>query len=209
VTDEIGVEKYVAAVEPGVVIHAAAITSIRSCESDRTAAWKTNVGGTSNLIRACERRARKPYFVYISTACVFQGDKGNYVETDVPYPKNFYAVTKLVGEQLTLNSHLARKLVARTNFVGRGKWAYARAFSDRYGTYLFADDVARALKSIVLARLSGVVHIAGKKRMSIYDVAKLNNPEIKSMTMKDYRGPPLTIDMTLRSDRLMPYKISI
>jgi dTDP-4-dehydrorhamnose reductase len=209
VTDAAGVEKYVTSLEPNIVIHAAAMTSVRDCEANQSMAWKTNVVGTSNFVRACEKLARSPYFVYISTACVFRGDRGDYVETDTPYPKNFYALTKLIAEQLVLASHLNKKLVVRTNFVAREKWPHARAFSDRFGTYLFSDDVAVALNEVIQNRMTGIVHVAGERRMSMYELARLNDPNISPMTMQDYNGPPLTIDMSLRSVRLKKFKITV
>lgn len=209
VTDAKGVQQYVASIEPSMVIHAAAMTSIRQCEENQQSAWKINVEGTANLIKACEKLARTPYLVYVSTACVFRGDRGDYVETDTPYPKNFYALTKLVAEQLVLASHLRKKLVVRTNFVAREKWPYAKAFSDRFGTYLFADDVARALKEALQIRMTGIVHVAGDMKMSMYELARLNDPDVRPMTMKDYNGPPLTVDMSLRSVRLKGHKITV
>jgi dTDP-4-dehydrorhamnose reductase len=208
VTDRAGVEKYMTSLGPSVVIHAAAMTSVRGCEDNQKAAWKTNVEGTSAVVMACEKMERSPYLVYISTACVFRGDGGSYAETDAPYPKNFYALTKLVAEQVVLGSHL-KSLVVRTNFVAREKWPYARAFSDRFGTYLFAEDVAMALKKVMERRMTGIVHVAGDRRMSMYELARLNNPDIKPMTMRDYEGPPLTVDMSLRSVRLKQFKITV
>jgi len=209
VTDDAGVEKYFSSFRPSIVIHAAAMTSIRYCEENPSEAWRTNVEGTSNIIRACEKLPRRPYLVYISTACVFRGDRGNYLETDTPYPKNFYALTKLIAEQLVLESHLSKNLVVRTNFVAREKWPYARAFSDRYGTYLFADDVAEALREVITSRTTGIVHVAGEKKMSMYEVARINSPDIRPMTMQDYDGPPLTVDMSMRSVRLKQFKITV
>jgi dTDP-4-dehydrorhamnose reductase len=209
VTDEAGVKKYITSLEPNVLVHAAAMTSIRECEDNQRDAWMTNVQGTSNVIRACESLARKPYFVYLSTACVFRGDRGDYTETDTPYPKNFYALTKLIAEQIVLDSHLKRKLVVRTNFVAREKWPHARAFSDRFGTYLFAEDVAIGIKEVIENRMTGVVHVAGEKKMSMYELAKLNSPDIRPMTMQDYDGPPLTVDMSLRSVRLRHFQITV
>ncbi|MGC1709148.1 MAG: glycosyltransferase, partial [Nitrosotalea sp.] len=31
-------------------------------------------------------------------------------------------------------------LIIRTNFVSKKKWPYSKAFVDRFGTYLFAED---------------------------------------------------------------------
>ena len=147
------------------------------------------------------------YFVYISTACVFHGDKGDYVETDIPYPKNIYSLTKLLGEFVVKYSGLKKWIVVRTNFVGRERWPYPKAFIDRYGTYLFSDEVASAIKSVINDNLTGIIHICGEKKISMYELAKITTPDIEPMTLDDYNGPPLTKDMSLRSIRLRPFKM--
>jgi dTDP-4-dehydrorhamnose reductase len=201
------VNKYICSEKPDVVIHTAALTNVPFCEENRKKAYETNVTGTENLVGACLAHNEKCYFVQISTACVFRGDVGNYVETDLPYPKNYYALTKLLAEFVVKCSKL-KFLIIRTNFVAKEKWPYPRAFIDRYGTYLFASDVAAAVKTVVQQRLTGIVHVRGEERMSMYELAKITTPDIKPMTLADYQGVPLTIDMTLSSTRLGPFKIA-
>jgi dTDP-4-dehydrorhamnose reductase len=201
------VDEYVAKQKPDVVIHTAALTSVPFCEENRKEAYETNVKGTENLVKACLAHDAKCYFVQISTACVFRGDVGNYIETDLPYPKNYYSLTKLLAEFVVTCSGL-KSLIIRTNFVAREKWPYPRAFTDRYGTYLFASDVAAAFKSVVQQSLTGIVHVRGEERLSMYELAKITTPDIKPMTLADYQGVPLTIDMTLSSVRLRPFKIA-
>jgi dTDP-4-dehydrorhamnose reductase len=201
------VDKYIAEERPNIVIHTAALTSVPFCEENRKEAYETNVTSTENLAGACSVHNAKCYFVQISTACVFRGDVGNYVETDLPYPKNYYALTKLLAEFVVEYSGL-KSLIVRTNFVAKEKWPYPRAFVDRYGTYLFASDVAAAVKSVVQQKLIGVVHVRGEERMSMYELAKITTPTVKPMTLAEYQGVPLTVDMTLSSVRLKPFKIS-
>lgn len=191
---------------PTVVIHAAALANIRQCEESRELAWATNVVGTTRLLEACTRAVSDVYFVYISTACVFGGERGSYVESDIPDPKNFYALTKLAGE-LIVSTH-PRHAILRTNFVTRERWPYPRAFADRFGTYLFAEDVATAVADIVAAGLTGVAHVAGEERLSMYELARLTTPDVLPMTLSEYQGPPLTQDMTLDSIRWKKYRLS-
>ena len=192
---------------PTTVIHAAAVADIRQCEQSRERAWATNVIGTANLVKACTEVVGDVHFVYISTACVFDGERGAYVESDIPGPKNFYALTKLAGE-LIVSSTCERHLIVRTNFVAREPWPHARAFVDRFGTYLFADDVAGAIAEVVHAGLTGVVHIAGDERLSMYSLARITTPDVLPMTLAEYQGPPLTRDMTLDSTRWKKYRLS-
>jgi dTDP-4-dehydrorhamnose reductase len=207
ITNEIDVYNFIKNSIPDIVIHTAAITSIRRCEEERELVWKVNVKGTENLVRACLEYKKDCYFVYISTACVFHGDRGDYIETDIPYPKNFYSLTKLLGEFIVKYSGLKKWLIIRTNFVAREKWPYPKAFVDRYGTYLFSDEVASAIKSVMSDTLTGVVHIHGNKKISMYELAKITTPNVEPMTLAEYNGPPLTVDMSLRSFRIKPFKM--
>jgi len=198
---------YVSILKPDITIHTAALTNVQLCEKDQQLAYNTNVLGTANLINALTEVKPDNYFVLVSTACVFQGDKGNYTEKDVPQPKNYYSFTKKQAEDIVLKSNL-KYLIARTNFVAYEPWPYSRAFTDRFGTYLFAQDVAYAIRELVDQGLTGLVHVCGTKRMSMFELAKITTPDIQPMTLKDYNGvAPLTIDMTLRSVRIKPYKL--
>lgn len=187
------------------IIHAAALTGVRECEDNKPEAWRSNVEGTRNLVEASLKFNQEIYFIYISTACVFEGTRGMYTETDIPYPKNFYAFTKYVGE--TSVRLILRHLIVRTNFVGSEPWRYPKAFTDRYGTYLFAEDVARGVKDVVDAEVEGVVHIVGSKKMSMYELAMMTSKTVQPMSLDGYRGPPLTVDMSLETVRWRRYEI--
>ena len=189
-----------------VIIHAAALTGVRDCEEDKSKAWKYNVTGTENLVNAFKKYCPDGYFVYISTACVFDGHRGMYNENDIPYPENFYALTKLLGEFLV--KKLSNYLIVRTNFVAKTAWKYPKAFTDRYGTYLFSQDVALGIKNTMDNNLQGIVHIVGDSKMSMHDIAKKLSPLVQPMTIHQYKGPPLTMDMSLDTTRWKKYTIS-
>jgi dTDP-4-dehydrorhamnose reductase len=197
ITDKEAVLSFIRENKPDMIIHCAALTGIRECENNKELAWRVNVEGTENLVRACEKVVKNCYFVYISTACVFYGDKGDYVETDIPYPKNFYSLTKLLGEFVVKYSNLKEWLIIRTNFVAREKWPYPKAFVDRYGTYLFADDLASAIKLITDKNMTGILHVCGEEKISMFELAKITTPDVKPVSLSEYDGPPLTVDMSL------------
>jgi len=188
------------------IIHAGALTGIRPCEENQSQAWKTNVEGTRNIVDAVLESKRKIQFIYVSTACVFDGHSEMYIESSIPYPENFYALTKLVGESEVRK--LPEFLITRTNFVAKEKWPYPKAFTDRFGTYLFADGVAQGIQDVQKEKLTGIVHIVGDKKISIFELAKITTPDVQPMTIDDYSGPPLTMDMSLDTERWKKYKIS-
>jgi len=187
------------------IIHTAAMTSIRQCESEKKLSWDTNVVGTKNLVDATTEFRPNSKFIYLSTACVFDGHDGMYKESSIPSPENFYALTKLIGEQQIKN--LKNYLIIRTNFVGKQKWMYPKAFTDRFGTYLFAENVASGIKEIFDANIEGTIHIIGDKKLSMYDLAKITTASIQPMTIDEYQGPPLTMDMSLDTERWKKYTL--
>lgn len=187
------------------VIHCAAITSIRQCDDNKSLAWNTNVEGTRNIVKVIENIDKNIKFIYISTACVFRGDESMYTEESVPYPVNFYAITKLVAENIVQS--LEHYLIVRTNFVAKKKWPYPKAFTDRYGTYLFAADVAYGIKEAYQNGMERIIHITGDKVLSMYELAKMTTDKIEPMTISEYHGPHLTMNMTLNSTRWKKYKI--
>ena len=187
------------------IIHTAAMTSIRQCESEKKLSWDTNVIGTKNLVDATAKFRPNSKFIYLSTACVFDGHDGMYKESSIPSPENFYALTKLIGEQQIKN--LKNYLIIRTNFVGKQKWMYPKAFTDRFGTYLFAENVASGIKEIFDTNIEGTIHIVGDKKLSMYDLAKITTASIQPMTIDEYQGPPLTMDMSLDTERWKKYTL--
>ena len=187
------------------VIHTAAMTSIRECEENKKLAWKTNVEGTKNLVKAF-KKTNGNYFVYTSTACVFSGDESLYTEESIPFPVNFYGMTKLIAEESveTIKKHL----VIRTNFVAKKTWPYPKAFTDRFGTYLFSANVAKGIKELFDEKINGKIHVVGDKTLSMYELAKITTKTIKPMTLEEYSGPHLTKNMTLDTKRWKKYTIT-
>jgi dTDP-4-dehydrorhamnose reductase len=177
------------------LIHCAGITSVELCENQKLRAYKVNVNGTHNVLKALENTHVK--LIHISTPCVFDGKRGGYSEKDLPFPDNYYGMTKAIAEELVLKSDIPH-LVIRANFVGRKPWPYPKAFTDRIGNYLFADKVA----SEIIRRRNrfGLEHVIGKRDLTMYELAKQVSPEVEPMTMKEYNGNArLTMNMTMRS----------
>jgi dTDP-4-dehydrorhamnose reductase len=189
------------------VIHTAAITKVRKCEDDKQLAWDVNVKGTKNLIDEIIHSKLNINFIYVSTACVFDGHSSMYTENSIPYPENFYALTKLLGEFEV--QKLSNSLIIRTNFVPKTPWPYKKAFTDRFGTYLFAEQVAYGIYDLIKEKIFGTIHVVGDKKISVFELAKLTTPDIEPMTIDDYVGPKLTIDMSLDTKKWKKYKINL
>lgn len=210
VADAAAVDAYVRDNRVDRVVHCAAKTAVRYCEQHKPETFATNVGGTRNLCDALAAHAPEAYIAYISTACVFPGDDpaAVYTESSLPQPKNFYALTKLLGEYV-LDGWAAcspgrRALVIRTNFAERGPWAFPTAFTDRFGTYLYPETIAEAVVSLMAEDTTGTVHVCGDRLLSMFEFARMADPGVEPMTLADYDGPPLTVNMALGSERISP-----
>lgn len=80
-----------------IVYHLAAVSSSRMADKDLDAAWDVNVNGTLNL---CRRLGRGQKLVFMSTAQVYGPSGAAHTEGEQAAPSNFYALTKLVGEDI-------------------------------------------------------------------------------------------------------------
>ncbi len=194
-----------------IVIHLAALTKIQLCETNKNLAWATNVEGTKNIMELVYEHNPNVYAVYASTPCIFPGNHQDefYYEDSIPNPKNFYGMTKMLGEHITLQS-VKNSLVIRANFVAYKRYPHERAFTDRFGTYLFAHHVAKAAVEIIDKSLKGVIHIVGDRKLSMYELAKLcpDSNSVKPMTINDYSGiGQLTMNMSMESRLWRKYSI--
>ena len=208
-TNRNSVNKNISKYSPDAIIHAAALVGIRECEEDKGKAWLTNVEGTQNIVDEIKNLNNKCYLVYMSTACVFAGEHEKYyTEDDTPSPKNYYSLTKLCGEIVT--RQYENTCIIRTNFVPKDQWKYPKAFTDRFGTYLFSDDVAKGISDVLKKKPKGIIHIVGSRRMSMYELALLaGSKNVGKITLQEYKGPHLTVDMSLSTKRWKKYKIGV
>ncbi len=186
VTDAEAVEEAIARAHPDWVINAAAEAGVDRCERDPDLAYRVNVCGTGNLIRACEHAGSG--LVTVSTNYVFDGLAGPYAETDPTNPVNVYGRTKLEAEAGVLASS-CQGLVVRTavlygyrsgcrpNFV---TWALEsllggetiRVVTDEWSNPTCVDELAVFLLGLCNQEFRGVVHFAGPEFLSRYEMVE-------------------------------------
>jgi dTDP-4-dehydrorhamnose reductase len=183
VTDEGSVHSALAESDPEVVVHAAAMATAEEVRKDPQSGRAVNVEGTRRLLDWCRDRGRR--LVFTSTDLVFDGTGSWYRETDEPRPIMAYGQTKAEAEKHVLE--LPGGLVARLSLLfgpsssGRNSFfdlalAALRAgkpqvfFEDEYRTPLDYHTAARVLVRLAESKQHGVVHVAGKVRLSRYEM---------------------------------------
>ncbi len=180
-TDAAACARVVQQVGPDLIIHAAAYTDVAGGERERTVAYRVNVLGTENLVRA----AKGARFVYLSTEYVFDGERGNYREDDVPNPVNYYALTKLLGE-IAVRQY-PNTLIIRTSFKPDGPWPYPAAFTDQWTSADLASVRApQIVQAALLPKLLGVIHIGGERK-TVYDLAVRSTPTVGKRSITELK----------------------
>jgi dTDP-4-dehydrorhamnose reductase len=105
----------VRAIEPQVIVNAAAYTAVDQAEGDIERATRINAHAVEVL--AEEARRCGALMVHFSTDYVFDGAKqGAYLEGDAPNPLNIYGRSKLAGEE-ALRARGDAHLIFRTSWV--------------------------------------------------------------------------------------------
>lgn len=188
VSDKKAIERIFKKIKPKAVVHAAALTNVDRCESEKELAWKVNVKGTESVATASEKH--QAFLVYVSTDYVFDGEKGMYEENEKPTPINYYGFTKLKGEEsvrsLTDNCCITRASVIYGSIPATGKVNFAlwlleklkseeeiKIVTDQWNSPTLNTNLAYMLLEILERKITGIYHLAGATRISRYEFAKL------------------------------------
>ncbi|MGO8806712.1 MAG: dTDP-4-dehydrorhamnose reductase [Candidatus Bathyarchaeia archaeon] len=174
-------------IKPDVVVHAATLTDVDKCELNKELAWKINVEGTRNIVYAAKDVSS--FLIYISTDYVFNGEKGNYAESDQPDPINHYGVTKLAAEELVKaqgEHFIGRPSVIYGSTPAAGKVNFAlwliealrrgervKIVTDQWNTPTLNTNLAEMTLEAAMSHLTGVFHLCGATRVSRFEFAQL------------------------------------
>jgi len=180
------VKKLIKFYRPEVIIHTAALTNVDFCEENKEITKKTNVNGTRNIAEAVEEINGK--LIFCSTDLVFDGKKGNYREEDEVNPLNYYAETKVKGEEI-IRKICSNYVIARisiiygwSNNINKGftdnllenlkSKKKVFLFQDQFRSPIYAVNLSEALLEIAKRDITGIIHLGGKERISRYEFGR-------------------------------------
>jgi len=168
------------------IVHLAAFTSVDKAEIDKASCYNTNVIGTKNILDVISKY--NIHFLFMSTDYVFDGEKGNYKEDDIPNPINYYGLTKLLGETL-VSSYKFKNIIVRTSFKP-DKWQHPCAFYDVYTSADYISVISKEVGFLIknfyhaLRSEENIYHI-GTDKKTMYELAKLKNYDIKKISKNE------------------------
>lgn len=188
ITSGTEVETVLNAYHPTHVINTAAMTNVDQCEVEEDACHKINVEAVKYLFGWSKNN--NCHFQHLSTDFVFDGEKGNYVETDEVNPLSTYAKSKVASELILRASNYENWSIVRTIIVfGTGHslsrsnivlWGREAVLEDKQLTIVddqfraptWAEDLAKGCLLIVTKQQQGIFHISGPETCSVIEWVK-------------------------------------
>jgi len=184
-TDSEAVSRALERADPEAILHAAAISSAEAVRRDPDRGHSVNVEATSRLAAWCVQHNRR--LVFTSTDLVFDGRKTWNREEDPAEPILAYGKTKREAEPLVTS--VPRGLVARVSLLygpsrcgrlgffdqtlaGLKRGEAQTLFEDEFRTPLDLATAALLLAHLLKSEVTGLIHVAGRERVSRYDLIR-------------------------------------
>jgi dTDP-4-dehydrorhamnose reductase len=170
---------------PHVIIHNAAMSKPDECHNNHDECVLQNVTATKHLVESAKKI--NCYFIYVSTDFVF-GENGPHSEDAAKEPLNFYGKSKLMAEEIVINSGL-KYAIMRPVFI------YGKQLANMKGTFLhwvknslsngqkisvvndqqrtptYVNDICNGLITMIEKQVVGDFHLAGKDILTPYQMA--------------------------------------
>ena len=176
--------------KPDVLINTMGYSNIDFCELNKSDTEMLHVEVTEKICKLCENIGTKQ--IFLSSDYVFDGEKGNYSEDDVPNPVNYYGLSKLKAEQLILKNPI--NTIIRTSVIY--DWDYRARFfnsviknlqnnqevnatTDVYNSVTFLDNLVESIFKVITLNQNGIFHVV--------DSACVNRFEFAEMIAKIFR----------------------
>jgi len=119
--------------------------------------------------------------IHISTDCVFNGKKGNYVETDQKDGFGFYAQSKALGEVINDKNLTFRTSIIGPelkNGIGLLHWFLMQnnevnGYTKAFWTGVTTLELAKAIDAAIDENLSGLYHLVNSEKIDKFSLVTL------------------------------------
>lgn len=199
----------VAATRPDLVVNAVGIVKQRAAAKEAIPSIEVNALFPHRLAQVCGEVGAR--MVHLSTDCVFSGQRGRYVESDVPDAKDVYGRSKLLGE--VAEPHC---LTLRTSIIGLElgrygsliEWFLAqrgriKGFRRAIYSGLTTAEMARAIEHLVTqpAPVAGLWHLSSEP-IDKYDLLTRLSRRLGRTDVEIVPDDEFTCDRSLDSSAL-------
>lgn len=122
--------------------------------------------------------------IHISSDCVYEGTRGNYIEADIPDAVSYYGRTKALGEiidnqNLTLRTSIVGPELKATG-IGLFHWFMNQtSVIEGYKNVIWSGvttlQLAKVIEEDIIKQETGLYHLSNNKTISKYDLLGLFN----------------------------------
>jgi len=213
----------IVASSPDVVINTAAYHNTKLTEANPKKAFETNSFAIKNLAEVCKDIGAS--LVHISTDCVFDGGKGNYIESDFANPISYYGLSKYLGERFIESVFENYYIVRTASLFGKAgckakkglnfpllmlklaKKGEVKVKTDEFTSITYTKDLAKAIHQMILVGKYGIYHLVNEGRLSwwqfaqkVFELTK-TKVNLKGIT-RDEMVVPRPADSSLRTTKI-------
>ncbi len=206
VSDVVSVRSAIETAKPDVVINAVGI--IKQLQPLEDAVQTLAINSVFPHLLAALSREYGFRLITVSTDCVFNGEKGNYTETDLPNARDLYGISKflgevkydncltirtsIIGEELAANHSLVEWFLSNRGQTVRG---YVNAIYSGFPTNVLAEILSGIIADH--PQLHGVYHVSSDS-ISKFELLRLLNEYYQAnVTIEAYEE--FVIDRSLDS----------
>ncbi len=184
VTNKLELEKFLLSKDLDIVIWLSALKDVKKCEENYNLAYKINTQPIIDFIDFKIKHSLKTKIIYVSSDYVFDGEKGNYKDTDLPYPRTNYGKTKFLSEKALKNFGHDYLIIRSSAAMGKGgvffDWLIRslkkETVLEMYSNIYFTPTPIKMLCEGILHLIENykdkkIYHICGPKIFSRYEFA--------------------------------------
>tara|TARA_R110002049_G_scaffold25194_1_gene88556 strand:- start:5631 stop:6530 length:900 start_codon:yes stop_codon:yes gene_type:complete len=187
ITNKVLLKDKISEIKPNFIINTAAMTNVDACENNKLACDTLNIDVVKTLTEISQEF--NTHVIHLSTDFIFDGEKGNYKETDTPNPLSYYGLSKLKSEEVLLNSNI-NYTILRTILVYGKVYDMSRSnivlwvkemlesgkeitiVDDQFRAPTYVEELAMACKISMDKKALGIFNISSKEVLSVFEIAK-------------------------------------
>ena len=170
ITQSDAARETLAKVKPELVINAASVTSLETCEENPALSRKVNCEAPEEWAKECGRAGVR--FVHLGTDYIFDGKKSSaYLPNDPPSPLSRYGRDKAEGEKKVLRANPHALIVRLAWVFGHGGKTFMSKLpailaekevvelaGGRTGSCTYAGEAARIILDLAEKKAEGIYH---------------------------------------------------
>lgn len=190
ITNHQSVRDAVLAIQPSIIVNAAAYTAVDKAETDTEHAYAINAEAVANLAKIAQQEWA--WLIHYSTDYVFDGSKPSaYLETDKPNPINVYGASKLAGERAIAEAGCQHLILRTTWVIGKDGNNFAKTIlrlaAERDSLKVINDQLGVPTSPSLISKVTidaiqaieqgkawpqGIYHLAPQGKSSWNEIAK-------------------------------------